>query len=890
MAIKQLFYTSCKKGLSSGMGFQTYSMSKGITNEERKEIESYCVYIPPDNLPTQPSPEEIVKLFPISFSSFRTESGKYCICRAQYTGKDYSGRYGNYFCHVLISDKPWNFYPIELYGSSVFRSQLNFEEENILEIGYLPELEEIPLDNVINFHTISNFFKESLMDKKRKDFIQLMKSVIGYSKDKKRIIFSDDKDVIPFWIAAVQMSLPKKLAQQFSFTTYCYNPEDLNYILCAIDNKGSKFNFRDNQKLYKYNVFNFIDGYNDEVVCNSSFVKRAEVGYTVSKEVFLPFISFLDQFEYNILDENIDHCISLYNMVKKGIEKSDIENVKKALSFAINYKSIDAYKQIFYQLDSKLEKISTQVDIELAEIITKFLFKAAIEVGNSEHIGKAYEFFFNSIHYLVVDVEEIILEDIIDLYNRIRNIEEVSIRGFVEVSLGTTRIKDIQTYLEGGKVRHAKFYFETIVSDIIAFNNKCGIDNRKVLFSTESKEYKNITILLNLCLKILITSSHDILDTFNYFKNDYEYFPKIILTAYYINNCSYKDSRIEELLMNFIIDEGNKNNQWKRKTYSQINNLTDTSDFLFSIYSFELMKNSDKKDFFINYCNEVFKFFHDYRDKKFSDALKLYLGISDSEDTSLEEYSRIIDFVTKSSIIEIIDKPVLRKLFTNFEEKINIESVPGEVYIIEKIFQLKADNNIKTPCSITELIHTGRRIQSTGIVNRAALLQDLKVEFFNMSADKYEKYLKWFLSNICVYLKDSRDHSKVKKALFCMEYSSIFYKIYMDTLEDIVLTKKYKDILKSYDKEGYEIFMDFIILVFKDIEDLGEETEKIVDERIINILTKVSEKKLKEYEAYLRGKSNNLKDKIEIMIQWGEITRKLKQKGQKKSLLNFFKK
>ncbi|MFL0197572.1 hypothetical protein ACJDU8_18675 [Clostridium sp. WILCCON 0269] len=887
MAIKQLFYTSCKRGMSSGMGFQTYSMSEGITDEERKEIESYCVYIPPDNLPTLPSHKEIDKLFPVSFSSFRLSSGKCCISSGRYTGKDYSGRYGNYFCHVLISDNPWDFYPIELYGSPVFKKCLTSEEENRTEIEYIPELQQIPPSNIISFDTISQFFKSGAMDKKRKGFIQLMESVVGYNHSNKKIIYSDDKDSIPFWIGAVQMCLPKKLAQQFSFTTYCYNPEDLNYIICAVDEKGSKFNFKDNQKLYKYNVFNFINECNYEVNCSSSFVKLAEVGYTVSKEVFLPFVDFLHQFEYNFLDKNIDDSISLYNMVKKGIEKSNVENIKKALSFAIKYKSVEAYDELFNMLTPKLEKISTQVDVELSEIITKFLFKAGLEVGNRNHIRKTYEFFFNSIHYFIVDVEEIILEDIIDLYNKIRKLKQVSIDEFVEASLDTNRIKNIQIYIEGGKIRHAKFYFNTIVGDIIAFNNNCGNHNKKILFSTRSEEDKNITILLNRCLKILITSPEDILDILSYFKNEYEYFSRIILKAYYINNYSSRRNEVEGLLADFIVNEGDKNSEWKRKIYSEINKLSGADNFLFSVYSTKVMKNSEGDNFFVDYCDNVFYFFQDYRNKKFSQCLELYL---DNKNISLEEYKKIIRYITKGSIMNLVYKNVLKKLFTGFEEKIDIKNAEKESFIIEKVLEIKNQNKIKTPLGITELLHVGRRIQNPGVINRTALLMDLKVDFFNMDEEQYEEYLRWFLSNICTYLRNTVDHAKVKKALFCEKYSTVFYNIYMDTMEDIILGKKYKDMLRAYGTEGYTIFLDFIISVFKNIEQMDEYSEEIVYYRITEILTKVSEKKLKEYSNYFIEKSKKLKCEGEIIIKWRDIEAEVQEKAKKKSRFKFFKK
>ncbi|WP_368491025.1 hypothetical protein [Clostridium sp. BJN0013] len=890
MAIKQLFYTSCKRGVSSGMGFQTYSMSEGISHEERKEIESYCVYIPPDNLPTLPSHEEIDKLFPLSFSSFKLKNNKYCICSSKYIGRDYSGRYGNYFCHVLISQEPWDFYPIELYGSPVFREFLTDEEQNREEIAYLPELEEIPLGNIINFDTISQFLKKGAVGKKRKSFIQLMESVLDYSESKKRIIYCDDKDNVPFWIGAVLMCLPKKLARQFSFTTYCYNPEDLNCIICAVDKKGSKFNFKESQKSYMYHIHNFSGEFNYEVNYSSSFIKLAEVGYTVSKEIFLPFIDFISQFEYNFLDKDIDNCVNLYNIVKRGIEKSNIENIKKALSFAINYKSIGAYNELFDMLVPKLEKMSTQVDLELLEIITKFLFKAGLEIENREYVTKTYEFFFNSIHYLLVDVEEIPLEDIIDLYNKIRELEQVSTDQFARASLNIDRIKNIEIYIKGGKIRHAKFYFNTLVRDIIIFNNKCDTESRKVLFSMEQEEDKNITILFNRCLEILIKSPEDILDILNSFKKDYEYFAKIILRAYYINNYSQRRNEVEKILAGFIIDEGNKDSQWKRKIYSEINKLNGAENFFFSIYSFELIENGDKENFFVNYCQNVFCFFQDYRDKKFSESLELYLY---NEDIPLEEYKNIIDYIDKGSIISLISKNVLEKLFTDFEEKIHIEDAEKENYIIEKAVDIKNQFKIKTPLSITELLYTGNKIQNYKEGHeghKVTLLKKIKIDFSNMDEYEYGEYLKWFLSNICVYLENAGEHFKVKKALWCERHSNIFYSVYMDTLEDIILTKKYKDVLRAYGIEGYTIFLDFIISTFKNMDSMDEKSEEILDNRIIDILTKISERKLKEYNSYFTEKVKRLVQVEQIITRWQYIMTKVHEKNKNKSRFKFFKK
>ncbi|WP_411679513.1 hypothetical protein [Clostridium thailandense] len=889
MAVKQLFYTSCKKGLSSGMGFQTYSMSKGISDEERKEIEGYCVYIPPDNLPTQPSDKEIEELFPIAFSSFRLKNGKNCICSAKYIGKDYSGRYGNYFCHVFISDKAWPFYPIELYGSAIFRSSLTYEEENAEEIEYLPELNEIPLGNLISFDSIGNFLKEAGSGKRRKGFTELMNCCIGFSSNRKKIVICDYKDNISYWIGSVQMSLPKKLAQEFSFTTYCHNPEDVPYMLCAADNNGSRFNFKDSQKLYKYNIFHFIDMQVVETNYNSSFVKRAEVGYTVSKETFLPLLTFIEQFQYNILDENIDNCVCLYNMVNRGIEKINIQDVKNAVSFAVNYKSVEAYKQLFELLNHNLEKISTQVDIELADIITKFLFMVGKETNSGEHIIKAYEFFFNSIHYLIMDAEEVEVEEILTLYKNIRSIKEVTISQFVKLSIHKDRIKGLQTYLEGGKVRHAKFYFKSVISDIITFNSKYASTDGIGLFNIGSEDAKNITIFLNKCLSILIQFSEDIVDVFCSLKYEYEYLPEIIVRAYSINNYLYKNESIEETLVGFVIEEGRKDKEWEKKICLEISKLTNGNNFLFSIYSLELKNQNNKKNFFVNYCYRIFNSFKDYRKRKFSDALNLYLNLC-QDDILLEDYKEIISYISAKSLNEDIDKKVFEVLFTGFENEINVENIGIEIYTIKKVIEIKKKYNIKTPYSMVEMIYIMSKIEDSSPSDKIVHLENLKVDFSNMDADKYAKCLIWFLNNLCPYLKSPLEHDKMRRFLFCSEYVEIYYKEYLNILDDIIFTKKYKEILKLRGIEGHEIFMDFLIFLFKNDLDMSRKLETYLNDKISNILKEISEKKLETYSNYIEKKVSSYINKTEIVYKWIKIRDDVKQKKQKRTPFNIFKK
>lgn len=889
MAVDQLFYTSCKKGLSSGMGFQTYSMSEGITDKERQEIERYCVYIPPDNLPTQPSQDEVDKLFPEALSYFILESGRYCICNAKYVGKDYSSRYGNYFCHVLVSDTPFDFYPIELYGSFIFKDNLSYEEENADSIEYLPQIQRIPLGNVIHFDTISQFLRNNGAQR-RKKFIELMEAVIRYDSNKKRIIFSDCKDSTPFWIGAVQMSLPKKLAAEFTFTTYSYNPDDVNYVLCAVDQNGSKFNFNDSQKRYKYDTFDFNLNFKNDVICKSSFIKRAEIGYTVSKEVFMPFLNFLDEFEYTHLDHNIDNCVTLYNIVKNGLERCSIEDVKDALSFAIKYKSKSAYNKLFREINSKLQKISTEVDMETLEMITLFLLKVSKSIDNSRYIVNAYRFFFDSAYFIVSSNENVKLNDVFGVYSRVRQSSYVNIQEFVSISLSLSSIQGIQQNVEKTNAKVAEYYLITLISDILAFNDDCDSSENIVLFGVETKHDKEITLLLNNCLKVIMESQKSILEVLNYFKGDYECTAKLMIRMYCFNNYLCKDDDINDLLAEFIIRMDRTDAVWKKKIYSYISKIQPSGDFLFYVYKFELRKNIHNNEFFMEYCREIFFFFKDFETKKFSDALKLYMEVYNSQSMTLSEYKKILNYMHKNNVLDTLDKDVFENFIGDMEKKFNIENSDKENDTIEKILEIKIRYSLKTPCSITELLYIGKRIKNPKLSCKEDLLTGAQFNFSNMSKEEYEKYLRWLLSSLCLEVRSMMDHIKLEKIFFCSKYSDVFYNVYMDIIQDIVFTKKYKAALGEYSSEAYKVFLDFFISVFKDKDNLKIETKNIMYKRMTDVLLDISDKILDEYTVYVRDRTNRLKNVFFIREEWVKIRKIIKHKKGKKGLFKFLKK
>lgn len=153
MKIYQLYYTFCKKGLSKENDFQTYSMSDGINEEEKDEIEEHCFGMHAVDLCDNP----------LSFSLFKLKSGKNCICRTKCKDIAASVKTQDYFCHVLVlEDKEIMLYPYKTSASKIFKDELTEEEKDSGVIKPLPTLDSIPEDEFAKASDIEEFNEKAV--------------------------------------------------------------------------------------------------------------------------------------------------------------------------------------------------------------------------------------------------------------------------------------------------------------------------------------------------------------------------------------------------------------------------------------------------------------------------------------------------------------------------------------------------------------------------------------------------------------------------------------------------------------------------------------------------------------------------------------------------------
>ncbi len=408
MQVLQLFYTSCESGLSSGKGFQTYSMSPGIRAEERREIESLCGYRPPDNLPAQPTPKEISDLFPMTFGCRQLQSGRYVVWQITYLGQDYSGRYGNYFVHALVLEpttldfNTLAVYPIQWYRSKVFRQCLTDSEAAVTSSPEpLPvlDIQKLVPNPDLTFAEVANFLKE---EDRRTLLAPLLSALLDYPTTHRRLVLVDEPASIPYWMVALQLAFPKKLVPHLSFLTYTYDPYTTGELVCATQ-ENTRFNVANSSQNFSFFVVNGLDkSFNQKTVNHYEVVDLIETSYLFHEGNLNAFHTFLEATDYDALDADLEAAYYLYLITHS--EVADLNNkIAPALQFANRYVThSELLGELALRLDQVIDDMVGKLDLQNAQVVVQFLVKVAqagtnyLQIAANFYRGFLNHFIFES--------------------------------------------------------------------------------------------------------------------------------------------------------------------------------------------------------------------------------------------------------------------------------------------------------------------------------------------------------------------------------------------------------------------------------------------------------------------------------------------------------------
>lgn len=198
----QLHYTSTRSGPTGRAGFQYVATSPGIPAGWEAAAAPYLIY--------QPPPDDT---FPESFG-YDLVDGHALLVRCRYSGRDYSGRHGNFFGHAVVAEAAEleGLRPIELWDSAVWAAD------------GAPALDELAPGRAFTPEALGRWLggtgSYGLLARLLDAVVDVLRRGHG-----RVVLVGRDTDAIAHWIALVSYSLPMPLAARLSFVTYSADPE-----------------------------------------------------------------------------------------------------------------------------------------------------------------------------------------------------------------------------------------------------------------------------------------------------------------------------------------------------------------------------------------------------------------------------------------------------------------------------------------------------------------------------------------------------------------------------------------------------------------------------------------------------------------------------------------
>jgi hypothetical protein len=243
----QAYHTSCRRGLEGRSGFQFNAASAGIEPELLAKLASTHVgYQAPRDLPREPTSEQL-GVFPVALKS-RAVEGMQVVSQTVYVGREFrgcdgepdSGRFGNYFSHIVLADRAAvepldGLLPIELWQAPHWRSAES-------ESAELPELGALQPG-----HCDLEWALEQL-EPRRAWLGAVLDGVLGALEDGPRVVLVEpDGERAAAWVAWVSYALPAELASALTFTTFAGQPRHAQDVQLCVTTPGCDLAFAEHE-------------------------------------------------------------------------------------------------------------------------------------------------------------------------------------------------------------------------------------------------------------------------------------------------------------------------------------------------------------------------------------------------------------------------------------------------------------------------------------------------------------------------------------------------------------------------------------------------------------------------------------------------------------------
>ncbi|RFS82685.1 hypothetical protein D0T12_24890 [Actinomadura spongiicola] len=215
----QLHYTSARRGPTGRAGFQFVAETPGLPDGVRAGVTPYLSYRPPPDAPLSPDDAELAA-FPLSLLYDRVD-GRPLLLRCRYLGRDYSGRYGNFFAHAVVAEPEdlEGLRPAELWHAPHWTHDPAPDPA-------LDRLDELTPGAALDPEALAAWLAGRGPDDPYALLGRLVDAVADVlDRGHGRVVLvADDVELIARWIAVVSYSVPVEAAARLSFVTYTGDP------------------------------------------------------------------------------------------------------------------------------------------------------------------------------------------------------------------------------------------------------------------------------------------------------------------------------------------------------------------------------------------------------------------------------------------------------------------------------------------------------------------------------------------------------------------------------------------------------------------------------------------------------------------------------------------
>lgn len=689
------------------------------------------------------------------FSFTKLDSGSFCIYKLEGKEDKYT------VCILLFMDGYLPFYPIQMYGSEMLNADnINKGFGTLFSGGLAGKLK--PVEG-ISFEKTSIFLK----GKGDHSIRSMLDLLLDTCENTVLVKVFDRLDNIVLWITAIQMAFPTEIAHSIFFSIETNNPDLAECIITTSVNGLKKLEETESREIYS---FNFIMGRTSKAINEFRLTRLIEMGYIISAETINAFHRFLSKFNYKKVDNQLEKCYKLFNMINFGLGKTEDEDVRGAAEFALLYGSQAALEEVFEGIQNVLIKIEYELDFEKVKILSEFMYKTAVKSKERIYLDKANDFFFRFTDEIIMKSNILDEDDLFDFYENIKKIALKYVDRIIKHSISTVRLKQLSEYLGGDKHPiQSAFYIHFIIGDLIIIKSSWN----------RAMHIEGFEEFIKACIEGLSDEKVNYEQIFNTISSDVDYFAHISLLLY---NRLLEAGYTVDFIRSFSQCISEKSIEWAEEAHSAIHELDVNTRLLFEEFIINLKEKSNKSDYFWNSFRDDQKDIPGYLKNYIAEIIKIYVSLLDEKDVSVES-AKLIKFIIDREII--LDKETLRNIIKDYENTLElVEPNEEELVLIQNIDRIKKEKYINTMPDICGLITFAMWISNPG-GGRSLKLKDIFEDCpdFKRIDHRYFQYLVWCLPHIIEYAEVSDDHKLIMDQFCRADAEEEFFNLYIDIIK-----------------------------------------------------------------------------------------------------------